>query len=259
MALRAVVLSREEPFFVPEYLGPLLDCADLEIVRLYLDRRRSPHLDVRNIARMCTVVGMTKLIALETLAMMPGGLALAGFQGPRSIAALGRAHGVPIRRIASIDGSMVDEIRTLAPDLILSVANPHVLPPPLLAAAKIAALNSHASLLPRHRGVLTAFWTLLDGDAQGGVSIHRMEEEVDRGAVVAQAPFAIAPDETVFSYYRKAALVGGRLWLDVVSRLARGEGLESLTEFDAGDGTPIRGVPTPDQTMRFRRAGRRFI
>ena len=54
------------------------------------------------------------------------------------------------KRIKSTDA--VAEIRALAPDVIVVMAYGQILPRAVLEIPRIACLNLHASLLPRHRG-----------------------------------------------------------------------------------------------------------
>src|SRR5438270_13658267 len=54
------------------------------------------------------------------------------------------------KRIKSTDA--VAEIRALAPDVIVVMAYGQILPRSVLEIPRIACLNLHASLLPRHRG-----------------------------------------------------------------------------------------------------------
>src|SRR5436305_9820818 len=63
------------------------------------------------------------------------------------------ANSAPILQPARIkDSQSIDQIRTLAPDVIVVIAYGQILPAALLESSRIACLNLHASLLPRWRG-----------------------------------------------------------------------------------------------------------
>ncbi len=79
----------------------------------------------------------------------------------------------------------IDEIKRLAPDLIVVVAFGQILPQSLLDVPRHGCLNVHTSILPRHRGAAPIQWALLDGDAETGVTIMRMDAGLDTGPVVA--------------------------------------------------------------------------
>ncbi|CAD7932460.1 unnamed protein product [Amoebophrya sp. A25] len=63
-------------------------------------------------------------------------------------------------------------------------------------------VNFHPSLLPKHRGCFSGFWTIFDGDVETGVTCHHMEEKFDRGTIVAVEKLALDQTETSKSLYR---------------------------------------------------------
>jgi methionyl-tRNA formyltransferase len=167
-----------------------------------------------------------------------------------------RDHGIPVHDARSVEpAALCESLRSLAPDIIVSIANSKILSNDVLKTAKLAALNSHSSLLPRYKGILTGFWHLLNGETEGGVTIHRMDERVDSGDILDQRAFAIGPRETVFSYYRKAAAAGGALWAGVAEALDVG-GLAARPNVS---GEPAYGKPSSEDRRRFRRRGLSFI
>jgi methionyl-tRNA formyltransferase len=60
------------------------------------------------------------------------------------------------------------------------------LPERWLAATRWGAIGVHPSLLPRHRGPNPYFWTIDTGDAQAGVTVHRLTAEYDTGPMLAR-------------------------------------------------------------------------
>ena len=58
-------------------------------------------------------------------------------------------------------------------------------------------LNIHPSLLPAYRGLRTHARVLGAGDREHGASVHFVIPELDAGAVLAQAPVAVLPGDTV--------------------------------------------------------------
>ncbi|MFN4100011.1 MAG: MupA/Atu3671 family FMN-dependent luciferase-like monooxygenase, partial [Pararhodobacter sp.] len=92
------------------------------------------------------------------------------------------------------------DARVTAPfDWLLSIANLSLLPEALLKRATKGAVNFHDGPLPRYAGLNAPLWALMAGEAQHGVTWHRIEGGVDEGAVLEQALFDIAPDDTGFS------------------------------------------------------------
>ena len=86
-------------------------------------------------------------------------------------------------------------------------------------------LNVHPSLLPAHRGPEPLFWTLRNGENATGVTIHRIDETLDTGEIIAQKsialPDGISEDETE----KHCAILGARLLVEAA------EGLQHSTLF----------------------------
>jgi methionyl-tRNA formyltransferase len=81
----------------------------------------------------------------------------------------------------------VKMLEKLSPDLIVVAAYGKVLPLSVLEIPRFGCVNIHASLLPEYRGAAPVQRAILDGKAESGVTLMRMEEGLDEGAVFAQA------------------------------------------------------------------------
>ena len=113
------------------------------------------------------------------------------------IASYAREHGVPVvtpARLRSSEGRSA--LAAFAPDGLLLAAYGQLVPGDLLALGSRPPLNVHPSLLPRHRGAAPVASTILAGDAQGGVTLMVMTEQLDAGPIVAQWPVALGGRET---------------------------------------------------------------
>ncbi len=78
-----------------------------------------------------------------------------------------------------------DFLRSLDPDVLISVACPQILRKKTLAIPELGAWNVHSSLLPVNRGMLPTFWSLYNGDTPG-VTLHEMVPELDAGGILIQ-------------------------------------------------------------------------
>lgn len=112
--------------------------------------------------------------------------------------------------------------RELTPDLVLSVFYRKMLPEGVLAAAKVAALNLHPSLLPAYRGRAPINWVLVNGERETGITLHHMVRRADAGDVVGQRRIPIAPRETALSLYLKVEEAGIDLLREMLPRVADG-------------------------------------
>src|SRR5215210_5587789 len=79
----------------------------------------------------------------------------------------------------------------LRPDLIISAGFPWRIPADVLALPRLGAINFHDALLPRHRGPNATGWAFRLGDAETGLTIHRLSPEFDTGPILAQVSIPI--------------------------------------------------------------------
>lgn len=117
----------------------------------------------------------------------------------------------PLRRPAALD-----QLRQLAPDLIVVSAFGQLLPPEVLSLPRHGCLNVHASLLPRHRGASPVAAAILAGDAQTGISIMLMDAGLDTGPILAQRALPIAPHESAGELTARLATLGGELLIETL-------------------------------------------
>lgn len=87
--------------------------------------------------------------------------------------------------------------RQFAPDLIVTAAYGRILRPWLLSLPTIAAVNLHASLLPRWRGPNPIAWAIRAGDTETGVTLMAMDDGIDSGPILSQVAVSISPQATL--------------------------------------------------------------
>jgi methionyl-tRNA formyltransferase len=117
----------------------------------------------------------------------------------------------------------IDRVRALEPDLLVLVAYGQILPPALLSAAKLGALNVHFSLLPRHRGASPVQAALLAGDRETGVTTMWMTEGLDEGPVFLHETTTIEAGENAGALGARLAVLGAECLARSLDRVARGE------------------------------------
>ena len=141
---------------------------------------------------------------------------------------LARTHAIPVLQPAKIrDEAFLQHIRDLRPDLGVVVAFGRILSDALLAIPRLGMINVHASVLPAYRGAAPIQRAVIAGDAETGVTIMRVESELDAGAMFAVATVPIPPDATSGDMEAVLAPLGARLLLPVIDDLAAGRAVET--------------------------------
>ena len=147
---------------------------------------------------------------------------------PTPTKVLALAHGVPVLQPAKIrEESFLQAVRDLGADLGVVVAFGRILPDSLLAIPRLGMINVHASVLPRYRGAAPIQRAVLAGDAETGVTIMRVETELDAGPMFAVATVPIPSEATSGDMETILATLGAKLLLPVVDDLATGRAVET--------------------------------
>ncbi|MEY2479651.1 MAG: methionyl-tRNA formyltransferase [Verrucomicrobiota bacterium] len=120
------------------------------------------------------------------------------------------------------DRDAVEQIRALAPDVIVVMAYGQILPKEILEIPRNACLNLHASLLPRHRGAAPIQAAILAGDRETGITVMYMAEGLDTGDILLQHKIDISPDETGGSLHDRLAQIAPDALRESLRLLATG-------------------------------------
>ncbi len=121
------------------------------------------------------------------------------------------------------DADTVAALRALRPDLGVVVAFGQFLPKAVRELpSKGYLINAHASLLPRHRGANPIAQAILEGDAETGISVMRIEREMDGGPVAAVARTPIAERENTAELALRLAALAADLIAEVVDSIEAG-------------------------------------
>ncbi|WP_038160270.1 methionyl-tRNA formyltransferase [Verrucomicrobium sp. BvORR106] len=90
-------------------------------------------------------------------------------------------------------------------DVFVVVAYGQILSRQVLDLPRLACLNIHASILPRHRGASPIQAAIREGDAESGVTIMWMDAGLDTGPILLQDCFPLNPEETGGSLHDRLA------------------------------------------------------
>ncbi len=88
-------------------------------------------------------------------------------------------------------------------DLGIVAAYGHILTKEELESPKYGAINVHPSLLPKYRGSSPIQQAILNGDKVSGISIIKMDEEVDHGPIVYQEELELSDKDNFDTLSKK--------------------------------------------------------
>ncbi len=162
---------------------------------------------------------------------------------PTPVHAFAAARGLEVRTPRSLKSADEQrDFRDLALEVAVVAAYGLILPKPILEGPRRGCLNAHASLLPRWRGAAPIQRAILAGDAATGVTIMRMDEGLDTGAMLLVEETPITATTTAQGLHDTLSEMGARMMVDALARL---DSLEARPQ--PGDGVTYAAKLAKDE------------
>ena len=152
--------------------------------------------------------GEDTVVGVCTQPDQPAGRGMVLRPSPVKVCAL--AHQVPVfqpPKLRSVP-EVLEQLTTWHPDLIVIAAYGKILPTTILDLPLHGCINVHASLLPKYRGAAPIQWAIADGEAETGITIMQVSQQMDAGDILLQKATPITPHETGGSLHDKLATLG---------------------------------------------------
>ena len=162
-----------------------------------------------------------EVVAVYTQPDRPAGRGRGLAPSPVKLEAI--ARGIPVFQPDSLKTPEAQQqLRDLAPDLMVVVAYGLILPKAVLTIPTHGCWNVHASLLPRWRGAAPIQRAIQAGDAETGVCLMQMEAGLDTGPVLLKQHIAIGPNDTGGQLHDRLAALGEQVLSDGLGLLRAG-------------------------------------
>jgi len=140
-----------------------------------------------------------------------------------AVALKARHMGLPLAQPPRIrNEDFLASIAALTPDAGIVVAYGKILPANLLSIPRHGFINVHASILPKYRGAAPIQRAIEHGETTTGVTIMRVDEELDHGAMLAIETTEIGPDERTPSLASRLSSIGAEALLRVLAAMPDG-------------------------------------
>ena len=137
-------------------------------------------------------------------------------------------HGIPVIQPNTFkDDAVYEELKELAPELIIAVAYGKLLPQRVLDIPHYGCVNIHGSILPELRGSGPVQWSILNHMDETGVTAMYMAAEMDAGDMIAVKKTAIDPMETSGELMDRIAVLGAELLSETVKNIEAGTALRT--------------------------------
>jgi len=117
----------------------------------------------------------------------------------------------------------IEQLAAWQPELIAVAAFGQILPPKILELPRHGCLNVHTSLLPLYRGAAPIQWAILNGDAETGVTIMKMDAGLDTGDILTTARTPIDAADNSQTLHDRLARMGGELLVQTIPDYVAGK------------------------------------
>ena len=115
-----------------------------------------------------------------------------------SVRAVARKYGVPVTEAVDVNSEAFrDSLRAQGVDFIVSISGTQFYGKTLREQTARGIVNCHGALLPKYRGLMPSFWTLANGETEGGVTVHLVDAKIDNGPIVVQRRYRIHSHDTL--------------------------------------------------------------
>ena len=143
---------------------------------------------------------------------------------PPPVKELALQYEIPVFQPVTLkDGEALEQLKSCEPDLIIVVAYGKILPKAILELSPLGCINVHASLLPKYRGAGPIQWSVLNGEAETGVTTMYMAEGLDTGDMLERISTPIGENETADHLHDRLSQLGAKVLLSTVQKAQRGE------------------------------------
>jgi len=121
------------------------------------------------------------------------------------------------------DQELVTSIKSYQPDLIVLAGFMRILSPIMTSAFKNKMINIHPSLLPKYPGLKTHEQVIANNDAEHGVTIHSVSEELDGGPIIAQSKIVVHKNQQLEDLIERIHKIEHKIFPKVISMIASEE------------------------------------
>ena len=139
------------------------------------------------------------------------------------VALRAEALGLSVHKPLKLHAEAQTVLRELAPEVMVVVAYGLLLPQAVLDIPLHGCINIHASLLPRWRGAAPIARAVEAGDSETGITIMRMDAGLDTGPMLLVERLPLTAEMTAAQLHDALSPLGGRLIVEALARLQRGE------------------------------------
>ncbi len=217
--LRKYVFIQDDPFYLPKVLDKYLrehagTTAGINVQSVQQGKRTvfQTALDLYKLYGFRYFQWKLRNYAWRKLrAKLPGGAS------QLSVASVARKYGVPVHGSSDVNSEAFRQmLRDEGVEFIVSISGTQLYRKALRNQTSYGIVNCHGALLPKYRGLMPSFWTLANGEKEGGVSVHYVDAKLDNGPIITQKRYTIHAHDTLEDIMARGKDLAAEAILDAV-------------------------------------------
>ena len=162
---------------------------------------------------------------------------------------LAEENNISVFHPINFDADILNKLKEIKPDLIIVMAYGKILSKEILELPKHGCINIHVSILPRWRGAAPIEHALINGDNETGISIIKLEEELDSGPIISQSKIAIPDNYNKLQLTNSLTDIGTKLLIDTIPRIFNNT--YTLTPQDQNKVTYAKKITSESRQINF--------
>ncbi len=141
------------------------------------------------------------------------------------------------------------KLTAIKPDMAVIAAYGKIIPKEILEIPVLGFLNVHPSLLPKYRGASPIQYAILNGEKETGVTIMKIDEEMDHGPILSVGKFPIDENDTYKTLSDKLSEFGAELLIKIIPDYVSGK--TTLVEQDHSKATYTKIIKKEDGKINW--------
>ena len=249
--MRILIAISHDLIFKPNFLFKLiLRLQDLKIVHILEVRnsnnRKNNTSSLQFWGISASIIFGIIVILRKTFSVLPFLNFIKSMSTVKKVSAF---FNIPYKNILDINSrESIDLIRSSKPDVVISFQH-QIFKSELLNSPGIIFINCHPSILPKYRGVKPIFWSMLNDDAEFGVTVHTMNTNIDTGNILSQTIIKRNYNWSLFQNYIVAYEISVNTICDALKNISSKS--KSLGKID--NTSKYYGMPSKEDVILFKK------
>lgn len=256
--IKIYIITINEPFYVNPVIREVINCLHEDITGISIVPETTKQSFFKRYFRIFRMFGF---FGFCNLTIRMAYLKTREFLGiDSSFKKLIKKHDIYQIKTRDVNNhDFISKLKKLKVDLIISFCG-QIYKKEILSVPKIGVINKHCSLLPKYKGIYPIFWAMLNNDNETGVTLHFMDEQIDKGQIIAQEKIPIKKEDSFNSLYIKCHKVVPNLIFKTIENIKKRKKYKQIKRggVDRKEAR-VFGYPKKEDIAQFKLLNKKFF